>query len=171
MEQKLFFMAVERRADQSKCYQELPSWRGHRVWDVEMIPMTQELRTGWPLAQAVKIPLNMGVICLKVLPLCAEGPVVGAFGDCPFWAGEPTWLLTPSQAASVRSVLPFFPGLQRPVADVQISPVRDSGPRGTKLSSGDIFISLTQGRWAGILGATVWCLNLDYIDLPLLCPF
>lgn len=48
-----------------------------------------------------------------------------------------------------------FPGLQRPVAGAQISPVCDSGPRVTKLSSGDIFISLKQGHWAGILDATV----------------
>lgn len=37
---KIHFMAVERREDQSKCYQELPSWRRHCELHVEMIPST-----------------------------------------------------------------------------------------------------------------------------------
>lgn len=46
--------------------------------------VTQELRTGWLLDHRVNMPLNMVIICLKALPLCAEGTVVDAFGDCPF---------------------------------------------------------------------------------------
>lgn len=39
-------------------------------------------------------------------------------------------LLITSQAASVTTFLPFFSGFQRPVADVHITPVRDSGVPG-----------------------------------------
>lgn len=46
--------------------------------------LTQELRTGWPLDPTVKFPTDTSIICLKTLPLCAEGPVVGAFGGCTF---------------------------------------------------------------------------------------
>lgn len=92
---KTLFMAVERRADQSKCLLSNTALLERVQWvrcgnDLIDTGLTQELRTGWPFDPAVKIPTDTGTICLKTLPLCAEGPAVGTFGSCTFWAG-PTW--------------------------------------------------------------------------------
>lgn len=132
--------------------------------------VTQDLRTGWLLDHAVKIPLNTGITCLKTLLLCRRACGRCLWGlpflsrgvsapDCWHPAKLPQWEVSCPSFLVYRgqwlmcSYLQFW--------------LKSQGYRiifWWHLHLTDIGTPSRYLRWHS------WCLNLGDIDLPLLHP-